>query len=66
MATIVERAEELQKKHTPNKDWGDIRFGYIQGATDQRKIDIERLKEILDALMIDTRDKVAILTAMEE
>lgn len=40
--------------------------GYVTGATEQRKIDMKRLKEVLNMLMIDTKDKAEIIKLMEE
>lgn len=61
--TIKERAEEYATQYSGNIDQSEYN-AYYDGATDQREIDIERLKEILNYLMIDTKDKASILTLM--
>lgn len=45
-STIVERAVNVQREVTPNKDWGDVAYGYERGATEQQKIDDERIAEL--------------------
>lgn len=47
---------------------GDLSYqaGFIAGAEYQHKADMERLKSVLNSLMVDTRDKAAILSLMEE
>lgn len=47
ITNIEQRARELQMQTTPHKSWGDVHYGYIQGATEQRKIDIEKACEYL-------------------
>lgn len=39
---------------------------YIIGATDQHELDKDKLKDILNALMIDTKDKQRIIEFMEK
>lgn len=46
-STIVERAVNVQHEVTPNQDWGDVRYGYERGATDQKNIDEEELGKAL-------------------
>lgn len=74
-ATIEQRAIESRRFHKGesfesfNKDktylMGDWAYGYCQGATEQRQMDYDKLKSILNDLMIDTKDKCRILEAME-
>lgn len=42
-STIVERAVNAQREVTPNKDWGDVSYGYQRGATEQKAIDDKEL-----------------------
>lgn len=38
----------------------------IKYAKEQRMADVEKLKSVLNALMVETKDKAAIIKAMEE
>lgn len=59
--TATEKFESfLRGKNT------DYMEGYDAGKSDQRKIDIEKLKAILNSLMVDTRCKAAIISLMED
>lgn len=43
--TIEERTIKLQKSVTPHKTWGDVNYGYVHGASDQKEI---TKKEMID------------------
>lgn len=68
MKTIEERAK---KASVENAGWNDtlkagIEAGYVLGATEQRDIDIYKLKDVMNALMINTYVKAEIIRLMEE
>lgn len=64
----MERTLEERATAYTDKVKGTINqyHAYKQGAIDQKKVDIERLKDLLDVLKINKRDKAAILTIIEE
>lgn len=72
MKTIDEIASEFAS-HSYIED-GEIRTyvnevekqSYIKGAIDQHEREMGRLNDVLNALMIDTRDKCKIFELMEK
>lgn len=67
MATIEQRAKEYLCGDT---DSHPVRLAmyeaYVDGATEQHRIEISKLKEVLDTLMLNTHDKCKIIELMEK
>lgn len=78
MKTIEERAEEFVKRLTiwcnKDKDADNIvssskdvfRNVYMIGATDEHNLIISELNEVMNRLMLDTKDKAEIIKALED
>lgn len=73
MNNIEERAKEFADNYFADGDatiMSDLihiaaKNAYWHGAIDQHKIDRNKLKSILNQLMIDTKDKAEIIKMME-